>query len=101
MTNAVQAIYAINNADKIVRFVAENPGSFKKQIQQGTGIPLSTLGALLARLEATGVLYGDVPSSVGETRKGYANRYSVDTDLVRAAIAQLDNELLGASPTRT
>jgi hypothetical protein len=89
VTSAVQAIYTINNADKIVRFVAENPLSYKKQIQDGTGIPGSALGALLARLEATGVLCVDIPSRVGVTRKGYANRYSIDTDLVRGPIALL------------
>lgn len=77
---------------KVIRFLVDNPNSYKGQIQEGTSIPISSLGRHLSELEATGVIVGDV---AGEDRRGYAVRYTVDVPYVEQLVSQLHTELLG------
>lgn len=76
----------------VIRFLVEHPNSYKGQIQEGTGLPPSSLGRHLAELEARGVITGDV---AGKDRRGYAVRYTVDVAYVDQLVTQLRTELLG------
>lgn len=77
---------------KVIRFLIDHPNSYKGQIQEGTGLPPSSLGRHLSELEDRGVIIGDV---AGEDRRGYAVRYTVDVPYVEQLVTQLRTELLG------
>jgi len=77
---------------KVIRFLVDNPNSYKGQIQEGTGLPPSSLGRHLSELEDRRVITGDVS---GADRRGYAVRYTVDVAYVDQLVTQLRTELLG------
>jgi DNA-binding transcriptional ArsR family regulator len=77
---------------KVIRFLVDHPNSYKGQIQEGTGLPPSSLGRHLSELEDRRVIVGDV---AGEDRRGYAVRYTVDIAYVDQLVTQLRTELLG------
>jgi DNA-binding transcriptional ArsR family regulator len=90
--DALSALARSPQYRRIIRFLIDHPGSYKKQIQEGTSGATSSLGRHLAELESTGIIVGDVP---GDDRRGYAVRYTVDVPYVEQLVTQLRTELLG------
>ncbi|MBF4636227.1 helix-turn-helix transcriptional regulator [Agreia pratensis] len=78
---------------QVIRYLVDNPNSFKGQIHDATGIPTSSLGRHLSDLETRGIVTGDI--EVGQKRRGYAVRYIVDVDYVDTLLTTLRTELLG------
>ncbi|PPF91334.1 hypothetical protein C5C03_00480 [Clavibacter michiganensis] len=76
----------------IVRYLVAHPGSYHGQIQEATGLPISTVTRYLAQLQAAGIVTVDVPADA--RMRGRAMRYDASPDRITTIVNQVLRELL-------
>ena len=75
----------------VVRYLRTHPGGYLGAIQEGTGIPGTSIAPHLLELEAQGIIAGDLAPG---QRRGRTVRYHLDEERLKQLLDHLHKQML-------